>query len=118
MKKGYEIMKTPVNFRSVGIRIQKYRLENKLSQRGLGELINSSQTYISEVEAGKHRLFFDTVVAIAQALNISVDKLIADYKDSNNESTLQEILNNIRGMSAKQLELLQDNIVTLKKLDI
>ena len=72
---------------------------------------------MSEVEAGKHRLYFDTVVIIAQALNISVDKLIADYDDSTNESTLQEILNDIRGMSAKQLELLRDNINTLKKLD-
>lgn len=110
-------MNTPIDFRIIGNKIQKYRLENNLTQEELADLINSSQTYLSEVEAGKHRLFFDTVVAIAHALNISVDKLIADFEDSNNESTLQEILNDIRGMSAKQLELLQDNINTLKKLD-
>ncbi len=110
-------MNTPVDFRIVGNKIQKYRLENNLTQDELADLIDSSQTYLSEVEADKHRLFFDTVVAIAQALKISVDKLIADFEDSNNESTLQEILNDIRGMSPKQLELLQDNINTLKKLD-
>ena len=88
-----------------------------MTQEKLADLINSSQTYVSEVEAGKHRLFFDTVVAIAKALNISVDKLIADFEDSSNPSTLQEILNEIRGMSPKQLELLMDNINTLKKLD-
>lgn len=110
-------MNTPIDFRTIGIKIQKYRLDNNLTQNQLADLINSSQTYLSEIEAGKHRLFFDTVVAIAQALNISVDKLIADSEDSNNESTLQVILNDIRGMSPKQLELLQDNIHTLKKLD-
>lgn len=110
-------MNTPVDFRMIGNKIQKYRLANDLTQDELADLINSSQTCLSEVEAGKHRLFFDTVVAITQALNISVDKLIADFEDSNNESTLQEILNDIRGMSPKQLELLQDNINTLKKLD-
>lgn len=110
-------MNTPIDFRNVGNKIQKYRLENNLTQDELADLIDSSQTYLSEVEAGKHRLFFDTVVAITQALKISVDKLIADFEDSNNESTLQEILNDIRGMSPKQLELLQDNINTLKKLD-
>ncbi|MCI8404445.1 MAG: helix-turn-helix transcriptional regulator [Clostridia bacterium] len=110
-------MNNPIDFRIVGNRIQKYRLENKLTQDELADRINSSQTYLSEVEAGKHRLFFDTVVSITQALNISVDKLIADFDDSNNESNLQEILNEIRGMSAKQLELLRDNINTLKKLD-
>lgn len=110
-------MNTSVDFRIIGNKIQKYRLANNLTQDELADCINSSQTYLSEVEAGKHRLFFDTVVAIAQALNISVDKLIADFEDSNNESTLQEILNDIRGMSPKQLELLRDNINTLKKLD-
>ena len=115
MKERY--MNTPVDFRMIGNKIQKYRLANDLTQDELADLINSSQTYLSEVEAGKHRLFFDTVVAITQALNISVDKLIAYFEDSNNESTLQEILNDIRGMSPKQLELLQDNINTLKKLD-
>lgn len=110
-------MNTPIDFQLVGTRIQKYRIENNLTQEKLADLINSTQAYISEIEAGKHRLFFDTVVAIGQVLNISVDKLIADFDDSNNESTLQEILNDIRGMSAKQLELLRDNINTLKKLD-
>lgn len=110
-------MNTPIDFLIVGSRIQKYRIENNLTQDELAELIDSTQAYISEIETGKHRLFFDTVVAIAQALNISVDKLIADFEDSNNESTLQVILNDIRGMSSKQLELLQDNIHTLKKID-
>ncbi len=110
-------MDTAVDYREIGIRIQKYRLENGLTQDKLADLINSSQTYLSEVEAGKHRLFLDTVVAIANALNISVDRLLADYQDSSNQSTLQDILNSIRGMSPKQLELLQDNINTLKKLD-
>ena len=110
-------MKEQIDFKKIGQRVQKYRLENNITQEKLADLINSSQTYVSEVEAGKHRLFFDTVVAIAKALNISVDKLIADFEDNSNPSTLQEILNEIRGMSPKQLELLMDNINTLKKLD-
>lgn len=110
-------MNNPIDFLIIGNRIQKYRLENHLTQDELADLINSSQNYLSEVEAGKHRLFFDTVVAIAQALNISVDKLIADFDDSNDASTLQEILNDIKGMNSKQLELLRDNINTLKKLN-
>lgn len=110
-------MNNSIDFRTVGNRIQKYRLESRLTQEELAECINSSQTYLSEIEAGKHRLFFDTVVAIAQALNISVDKLIADFDDSNDASTLQEILNDIKGMNSKQLELLRDNINTLKKLN-
>lgn len=111
-------MNTPIDFRIVGSRIQKYRIEHKLTQDQLAELIDSTQAYISEIEAGKHRLFFDTVVAIVQVLNISVDNLIADFEDSSNASTLQVIQNDIQGLGAKHLELLQVQINMLKKINI
>ena len=110
-------MKNDLNFREIGNRIQKYRLEKGMTQEELAECIGSSQKYMSRIEIGNHRLSFDTAVAIARALQISVDSLVADYDDSNDESTLQEILNSIRGMNPKQLELLRDNIRTLRKLD-
>ena len=59
----------------------------------------------------------DAIVAIARALDVSVDYLIADYNDSNNPSTLQVILDEIRGMTPKQLEMLQENIKTIKKFN-
>ena len=110
-------MKNDLDFHKIGSRIQKYRLENCMTQEKLAECIGSSQKYMSRIEIGNHRLSLDTTVAIAKALHISIDSLAADYKDSNNESTLQEILNDIRGMNPKQLELLRDNIKTLRKLD-
>lgn len=110
-------MNNGLDLRQIGNRIQKYRLERKLTQENLAELIGSTQKYISEIEAGNRDSYFSTIVALTKALNISVDKLIADKDNSHDESTLQEILNDIRGMSAKQLELLRDNINTLKKLD-
>lgn len=110
-------MSNDLDFREIGIRIQKYRLEKGMTQEELAECIDSSQKYVSRIEGGYNRLSLDTTVAIAKALCISVDRLIADYDDSNDESTLQEILNDIRGMNSKQLELLRDNIKTLRKLD-
>ena len=110
-------MKNDLDFQKIGRRIQKYRLEKDMTQEELGELIDSTQKYVSRIEGGYNRLSFDTAVAIARALQISIDSLVADYDDSNDESTLQEILNSIRGMNPKQLELLRDNIKTLRKLD-
>lgn len=57
------------------------------------------------------------IVAIAKALDISIDSLVVELDDSTNKRTLQEILNDIRGMNETQLELLRDNINTLKKLN-
>lgn len=110
-------MNDVLDFRKIGNRIQKYRIKNNLTQEALGELVGSTQKYISRIEAGNHKLTLNTVVAIARALHISVDCLVADYDDSTDESTLHEILNDIRGMSATQLDMLRDNINTLKRLN-
>ena len=59
----------------------------------------------------------DAIVAIAKALDVSVDYLIADYSDSSNPSTLQVILDDIKDMTPKQLEMLQENIKTIKKFN-
>lgn len=111
-------MKNNIDFREIGIRIQKYRLEKNMTQEELSELIDSSQKYLSTIEAGKHRLSFDTVVAIAKALDISIDLLAADYNDSYDENNLHAITEEIRGMSGKQLNMLRDAIKIIKKYDI
>lgn len=108
-------MKTDLDFKLIGNRIQFYRLQKDLTQAELAELIGTNQKHLSRIEAGYHRSSFDTIVAITKALEIPVDALIADYNDSKNSSTLEIILNDIRDMNPKQLEMLQENIKTIKK---
>lgn len=110
-------MKNDLNYQDVGVRIQKYRLLRNMTQDELSELIGTDQKYISRLECGYHNPSLSTIVAIAKALRISVDSLVADYNDSGDESNLHEILNEIRGMSALQLEMLRDIIKVLKKMD-
>ena len=50
-------------------------------------------------------------------LEIPVDSLIADFTDSTDASTLKLILDDIKGMNSKQLEMLQENIQTIKKFN-
>lgn len=86
-----------------------------MTQAELAEKIDTNQKHLSRIEGGYHRSTLDAIVAIARALDVSVDYLIADFDDSNNASTLQVILNDIRGFSPQQLEMLQENIKTIKK---
>ncbi len=109
-------MNNTLDFREIGRRIQKFRLEKKMTQEALGECIGSTQKYISSLEAGEHRCFFDTIVEICRALDKSVDSLIADYDNSHDESTIKLITDDIRGMNKKQLDMLRDNIQTIKKI--
>lgn len=110
-------MNIDLDFNQIGIRIQKCRTERKMTQAELAEKIDTNQKHLSRIEGGYHRSSLDTIVAIAKALNVSVDYLIADFSDSQNTSTLQVILDEIRGMTPKQLEMLQENIRTIKKFN-
>lgn len=108
-------MNNNLDFRKIGSRIQAYRSEKKMTQEQLAELVGTSQKYISRIEVGYHSMKLETTVAIANALQVSLGALIADYEDSSDESNLKLILDDIRGMSANQLNLLRDNIETIKK---
>lgn len=110
-------MNIELDFKEIGARIQRCRIDKKMTQAELAEKIDTNQKHLSRIEGGYHRSTLDTIVAIAKALNVSVDYLVADFNDSTNSSTLQVILDEIRGMSSKQLEMLQENIKTIKKFN-
>ncbi len=109
-------MNIELDFKVIGARIQKCRTEKKMTQAELAEKVDTNQKHLSRIEGGYHRSTLDAIVAIARALDVSVDYLIADYSDARDNSTLQVILDEIKDFSAQQLELLQDNIKAIKKL--
>ncbi len=109
-------MNNTLDFCEIGRRIQQFRTEKKMTQEMLGECIGSTQKYISSIEAGEHRCSFDTIVEICRALNKPVDSLIADHDDSKDESNIKLIIDEIRGMNKQQLDMLRDNIRTIKKI--
>lgn len=108
-------MITELDFSIIGNRIQATRLKKKLTQEELAEMVDTNQKHISRIEAGWHRSNLDTIVAIARALEVSVDYLIADFDDSADESNLKIIMDDIRGMDATQLNMLRDSIAMIKK---
>ena len=110
-------MEQQLDFKKIGARIQNYRTENNMTQEKLAELIGSNQKHISKIEAGQLRIKLDTIYAISLALHISIDMLVADYDNSNDEANLKLILDDIRGLNAKQLKMLRENIATIKKFD-
>lgn len=110
-------MNIDLDFKIIGLRIQKRRTEMKMTQSELAERIDTNQKHLSRIEGGYHRCTLDLIVAIAKALDVSVDYLIADYEDSTNPSTLQVIIDEIKGMTPQQLEMLQENIKTIKKFN-
>ncbi|EOS80022.1 hypothetical protein C817_02131 [Dorea sp. 5-2] len=65
-------------------RIKELRLSKKMTQRALGNIINCSQNYISQIELEQNLPRADILLAIANHFNVSVDYLLCrtDYKNS------------------------------------
>ena len=79
----------PLNHRAFGNSIRHFRTKRGLSQSYLSELIDKSPTYISYVESGLRCISLDTLVDLANVLNVTADNLL---KDSLNNTAL--IINN------------------------
>ena len=67
-----------INYKQISQRIRQERTRNRLSQEMLAEMTDSSPQYISHIETARKKPSLEMIVKIANALNISVDQLIAD----------------------------------------
>ncbi len=76
---------------NIGEKIRKYRKQNKLSQRELGEKIGVVSSTITKYELNSLHPNLDTIKRLATALNISILDLIEDEEAQN--TSLKGILN-------------------------
>lgn len=84
-------MNMSIQYESIGKRIRKFRMEKNLSQEKLAEMINTTNNHISRIEIGQRVPSVETLILIANALNVSVDDLLKNSIDLHNTSTEDEI---------------------------
>ena len=86
-----------VDCAEIGRRIRYHRIENKLSQEELAEMVELSSIHISHLERGRRMPSVEAIVNIANALNISADELLSESLLVSNSPD-----------NARELELLYD----------
>lgn len=64
----------------IGLNILHYRKEQGLTQEQLAEKSHISRTYIQKIETAACSCTLDTLIAIAEALNIPLKKLF-EFRD-------------------------------------
>ncbi|WP_130807759.1 helix-turn-helix domain-containing protein [Senegalia massiliensis] len=117
---------TPIDNKSIGLRIRNEREKFKLSREELAELINLSDYYIGQLERGERQMSLTTMVNISKHLHISLDYLIFGHKTNRNEVVLEnngfylkenleinELLSLLNKCSDKELELFQKLLRTV-----
>ena len=76
----YEVKK--LNLNVIGQNIKHYRNEKHMTQEVLAEKTNLSVKYIGHLELGNRNPSLETLIKIANALEISTDLLLFDLVDS------------------------------------
>ena len=67
-----------MDLKAVGLRIKEAREAKNLTQESLAAIVDLSTTHISVIERGLKTMRLDKFVAIANALDVSADSLLAE----------------------------------------
>lgn len=63
---------------NLGNRIREERIRARLTQEKLAEIVGCNESYIGQIERGAKNPSLEIIVNIANALNVTVDYLLAD----------------------------------------
>lgn len=80
-----------IEYESIGKRIKSFRTERDLSQEELGVLISANSHHVSNIENGRRAPSLESLVLIANALQVSADDLLVDSLTNSKSTAGSEI---------------------------
>lgn len=101
-----------MDYIDLGRRIRKQRSQLNWTQETLAEHINVSTSFVGHVERGTRKASLETLVSLANALNVSLDYLLAaSLKNNSVIGPMPQSLNqNQRAALQEILTTIQDNL--------
>lgn len=94
-----------IDYELLGQRIREARIKAGMPQATLSGIIDLSPAHYSHIESGKARIILPTLVAIAQALETTIDSLLydstpvlVDSYDKNFKDLLEDCTRDERGI--------------------
>ena len=108
-------MITLINYKAVGRRIGHYRKEKNLTQAALSEVLNVSESYMSQVERGVAKVSLSRLSDIADALGVDIAYLVSDHIITINPNVNSEIFEITKNWSDKEIRFLVEMLVCADK---
>ena len=103
------------NYKLIGIRIKNHRLQMKLTQEKLAEMADVSVQHLSKIETGNTKLSLPCLMAIANALQTTVDRLLMDNITESKADLLKEVEAVFSGCSNDEIFLMLSQADSIKK---
>lgn len=101
----------------MGKRIKKLRSERNYSRVEFAKRTNISYKFLGEIETGKKGFSADTLVKMAQELNVSCDDIVfGDMERDKNENT-EKLISRIKKMNEEQRKTLAIMMQAIENMD-
>ena len=105
-----------IDYEALGKRISNARKQIGITQESLGEKLNVTRKHISVIEAAVNRPSLDTLVDIANALNVSADDLLVDSLSHSASTADSEIHRLLLDCNAIEQDILTRMVKEMKAI--
>ncbi|MCI8566586.1 MAG: helix-turn-helix transcriptional regulator [Lachnospiraceae bacterium] len=99
-------MQQEIDYARLGAKIKKLRQANGLTQDNLADLISCNTSHISNIENNYTHLSLNALLAIANALNTSVDYLLSNQYENKSLALDNEIARAVAKLDLENKERL------------
>jgi len=104
-----------VNYVDIGKRIQKQRLRKRITQERLAELVGLSVPHMSGIENGKTKFSFQSILRIANVLELSMDELLCGSLKQGKIIMQNEFADLLADCTAEETGVILSTVKALKK---
>lgn len=104
-----------VDYVSLGKRIKHIREKAKMSQLELADKSGLSRSFVGRMELGAYNASLDSVVAVANALEVSIEELLVDSVDVTGSIKDSEINYILLDCSPNEERILTENLKNLRE---
>ncbi len=105
-------MKQEIDYEKLGLRIKEVRQSRKLTQDTLAEMVHCNTSHISNIENNHTKVSLNVLLAIANALDTSIDCLLLERYDNAALPIENEILKEVR----KYDDSTKENVLKIMQL--
>lgn len=99
-------MQQEIDYRQLGIKIKETRISRGLTQDLLAEIVNCNTSHISNIENNHTKVSLNILLAIANALNTTIDYLLSNQYTNTNLALDNEIMRLISQLETHDKEKL------------
>ncbi len=88
-----------LNFANIGQKLRKVRISKNLTQEYVANMVDVNTSHISNIENNRVKVSLSTLVQICNALDTTVDYILADEYNHPTSVIEQEILHEVQSCS-------------------